>query len=230
MAGCLVTVPDANPRVSCVRGNPVTITANRAEVREPLGEPDGLAGRAGPPGADPDGPSVADVVRDVVAVSAPGELPLVEGLRLLGEAAAVRRLTRRSRPREPLGFGFGEVVPLVTSVVWIAVDEAVRRGVDGTATGLRAWLRRVFRRRRTTDPAVPPLDRAQLAEVARRVRELAGQTGLASDQADVLADRVVARLALGGPAGPASRQDPGTGAERGQTGPREREATEQAAE
>lgn len=73
------------------------------------------------------GTAIADVVRDIVAEVAPAELPVAEGLRRLGDDGAVRRLVRRRWRREPLGFGLGEVVPLVTPVLWVALDEAVRR-------------------------------------------------------------------------------------------------------
>jgi hypothetical protein len=161
----------------------------------------------------PAGPAVAGVVQDVVAGLAPGELPVVMALGRLDPDAARRRLTRRRRHRDPLGFGAGEFVPLLTPVVWIAVDEVVRRGVDNATTGLRARLRLLLRR---PAPAatVRPLTATQLAEVEQRVRELARDAQLPPDQTDVLAERVVARLALVGAGG--SRTDrerhPGTAA------------------
>jgi hypothetical protein len=78
------------------------------------------------------GSAVADVVRDIVAEEAPAELPVADGLRRLSDGRAVRRLARRRRRRETLGFGLGEVVPLVTPVLWIALDEAVRRSADAS--------------------------------------------------------------------------------------------------
>jgi hypothetical protein len=144
-------------------------------------------------------PSIADVVRDIVAVEAPAELPVVEGLRRLGDDRAVRRLARRRRRREPLGFGLGEVVTLVTPVLWIALDEAVRRGAGDMADGLLALalrlLRRVFRR-----PAplrrVEPFTQGQLQFLRRRARELALEYGHERKDAEALAERLVARIVL----------------------------------
>jgi hypothetical protein len=125
--------------------------------------------------------TVSDVVRDVVAQVAPEELPLVEGLSQFDDDTVVRRLTHRSRPREPLGFGLDEVAVLVAPVVWIAVEEAVRRTVDsavaGAAKGLTARLRRLGRRLlrgRSAPLIVPLLTREQIGEVQQRVLELAG--------------------------------------------------------
>lgn len=163
---------------------------NADEAAQPRGRPGGITDR----------PRLADVVRDVVAEVAPDELPLVEGLDRLDADRAVQRLARRSRPREPLGFGFGEIAELVTPVVWIAVDETVRRAVDGTTVGMPARVRRVLRRvLRRTAPArtVPPLTREQLTEVRQAVLDLGVRNGLRSERAAALADRVVARLALG---------------------------------
>ncbi|MFF5217489.1 hypothetical protein [Micromonospora sp. NPDC000442] len=141
-----------------------------------------------------------DVVRDVVVEVAPEELPLVAGLARFDEATVVRRLGRWGGRREPLGFGAGEAAALVTAVVWLAVDQSVRRLGDAATDSLlwrmKALLRRLFRRR--AEPAtVPALTPEQLGEVRRRVLEVAAQRGLERDRADTIADAVVARLVLG---------------------------------
>ncbi len=148
------------------------------------------------------GATVRDVVRDVVAKVAREELPLVEGLAGFDDATVVRRLGRRGGRREPLGFGLGEVVALVTPVVWLVVDQAAKKAagsaVDGAAKGTKAALRKIFRRKAPA-VAVPPLTREQLGEVRRRVLETAAQRGLSQERAMVIADAVVARLALAAP-------------------------------
>lgn len=145
------------------------------------------------------GSSIADVVRDVVAEEAPAELPVAEGLRRLGDDRAVRRLARRRQRREPLGFGLGEVVPLVTPVLWMALDEAVRRSADDMADGLLAWvlrlLRRVFRRPAPLRP-VGPFTQVQLEFIRKRARELALEYGQDRKDAEALAERLVARIIL----------------------------------
>jgi hypothetical protein len=146
--------------------------------------------------------SVSDVVRDVVAEVAPEELPVVEGLLHLRDDTVRRRLQRRSQPKEPLGFGLGEVAALATPVVWLVLDEAGRRfagaAVDGAAKGTRTLWRKVFRGRQAP-VIVPRLTHEQAAEVRRRVLELATQNGMERPKAAVLADAVVARLVLEDP-------------------------------
>jgi hypothetical protein len=144
------------------------------------------------------GTTVVDVVRDVVAEAAPEELPLVEGLSRFGDETVVRRLTRRRRPREPLGFGLDEIAVLVTPVVWIVVEEAVRRVVDSAVDGVTkgAWTRlRRLLHRRGVQLTVPPLTCEQIVEVQQRVLELAVQRGLERERAAKLADLLGARLA-----------------------------------
>ena len=145
------------------------------------------------------GSAIADVVRDIVAEVAPAELPVADGLRQLGEDGAVRRLARRRRRSEPLGFGLGEIVPLVTPVLWIALDEAVRRCADDVADGLLAWALRLLRRvfRRPTPPrSVGPFTQGQLQFLRKRVRELALEYGHDRKDAEALAERLVARVVL----------------------------------
>lgn len=146
-------------------------------------------------GSDAGGLAVADVVRRVVAEAAPAELPVAEGLGRLGDDRAARLLRRSRRRGSALGFGTGEIAILVTPVVWAAVDEVVRRSADGAVGSLGSRLRRLFRRRpRAVPPA--PLTAGQLSLVASRVRELAGKAGMEAEQAEALADRVVAQLVL----------------------------------
>ncbi len=142
---------------------------------------------------------VRDLVREVVAGLAPSELPVMDGLFTLDDATALRRLTGEERPREPLGFGVGEIAVLITPVVWLALDQAARRFVDAALdSGTRkstALLGRLFRRRQP--PAtVPPLTREQVVEVRRLVLETARQRGLPARRATEIANAVMAALIL----------------------------------
>ncbi|KJK59211.1 hypothetical protein UK12_05595 [Saccharothrix sp. ST-888] len=159
-----------------------------------------------------------DVVRDVVAEIAPTELVLVDGLARFDDATAVRRLRPQGGRREPLGFGLGEIVTLVTPVVWLALDETAKKlaetASDAAVKGGRAMLRKVLRRP-TAPVVVPPLTPAQLAEVRERVLETASHRGLEAARAEAIADAVVARLALAaadpdpqGPSGPTGAGTP----------------------
>jgi hypothetical protein len=157
-------------------------------------------------------PTIGDVVRDVIADVAPDELAVAEGLRRLDPDTVRRRLLRRREPREPVGFGLGVVVPLMTSVSWIAIDEVVRHGVDEASDTLmrrlggavRGFFRRLLRRP-ASEVTVPPLQPDQLAAVTRKIQQLAPAYGLSTEQAEALSERVVARLVL-----PAARRDSST--------------------
>jgi hypothetical protein len=162
-----------------------------------------------------DGRLLRDVVTGVVLEVAPEERPLLRALSGLDDATVVQRLTARGRRDEPLAFGVEVVTAMVTPVVWIAVDEAVRKIVDSAALradtarcGIRGWFGRGGR---SPEPVVvPPLTRDQVALVERSVLDAACGAGLSQERATRIADGVVRRLVLapppGGPADPPDTQ------------------------
>ncbi|WP_428965491.1 hypothetical protein [Micromonospora fluostatini] len=142
-------------------------------------------------------PAVRDVVRDVVAKVAPQELPLVDGLAAYDDDTVIRRLGRAGPRREPLGFGWGEVVGLLTPVVWLVLDQVAQRltgaAVDEATDRGRGLLRRLVRARRA--PAtIPPLTADQLPEVRQEVCDLLVRRGVAAPTATEIADAVLRRL------------------------------------
>lgn len=143
---------------------------------------------------------VRTVVREVVTEVAAHELPVVDGLFRFDDAVVVRRLRRGGARREPLGFGLGDVVVLVTPVVWLVLDEIAAKivggAVDSVSGRVRRLARRVFRKGRAASVEVPPLTSEQLAEVRRRVVAEAVARGLSPEKAELIADAVVARLVL----------------------------------
>jgi hypothetical protein len=155
---------------------------------------------------------VRDVVRDVVVLVAPEELPLVDGLSQSDDATVIQRLTGRVRRREPLGFGLGEIVALVTPVVWVVLNEAAQRAagaaVDGTAKGAKRLLRKVFRRR-SAPVTVPGLTPDQIAELRARLLAAAAEQGLDGDLAQEIADTVIKRLERGDEDPPTDRDASG---------------------
>lgn len=159
------------------------------------------AARSGDRTVTKEGLRIRDVVRDVVAEVAPEELPLVAGLARFDDVTVVRRLGDRGRRRETLGFGLGEIAALVTPVVWLAVNQAAQRivgaAVDGTVGRAGSALRKLLRRS-GEHVTVPPLTREQLSGVRKSVLEVAAQRGLEAERASVIADAVVARMALAG--------------------------------
>jgi hypothetical protein len=160
--------------------------------------------RSGASGPSARRDSLPQVVRDVVAQTAPEELPVVAGLSDVNEHEVIRRLAHSRRGDDPLGFGMAETVVLVTPVVWIAVHEVVTRMTDAATDSIghriRAAARRMLHRKEPPAPPLPRFGPAELAEVRRRVLQLARESGLKPNRAELLADRVVGRLALNGTA------------------------------
>nr|BFE88216.1 hypothetical protein GCM10020093_108170 [Planobispora longispora] len=145
-----------------------------------------------------------DVVRGVVTDVAPEELPLVAGLQGIDHETAVRRLRRMTSRKEPLGFGLEEITALVTAVVWIALDEALKGAVGAAVETARQRMvkrTRAILGRRDPDPSIPPLTREQLAVVHARVRESAVKLGISEKRAAQIADSLITRLALEPPKG-----------------------------
>jgi hypothetical protein len=146
------------------------------------------------------GVRLLDVVRYAVTEVAPEELPLVIGLSRFDDGQITRMLARRARRSEPLGFGLGEAAVIATAIVWTAVQETANNLVASAAESLlgriRSALRRLLHRTARSKP-LPRFGPAELAEVRRRVLELAKENGFEDQRAVLLADSVVGRLALG---------------------------------
>ena len=144
--------------------------------------------------------AVRAVVRAVVQEVAPEELPVIDGLSAVDDDTAVQLLSKKARQDEPLGFGVGEVVVMVTPLVWVAVNEAARKlaaaAGDGAASGVRAVVKKIFRHRKTEHRTIVPLTADQLAWVQQQVITAALDRGFGQKRASVIADSVVSRLAL----------------------------------
>lgn len=156
------------------------------------------------------GVSLLDVVRHAVAEVAPEELPIVVGLSRFDDGQITRMFARRARRAEPLGFGLEEVAALATPIVWAAVQDAANSMVASTVNSLlgrvKSALRRLFHRTAQSHP-LPSFGPAELAEVRRRVLELAAESGFEDHRAVLLADSVVGRLALGSGTDDPSEED-----------------------
>ncbi|MDF3142295.1 MULTISPECIES: hypothetical protein [unclassified Streptomyces] len=145
------------------------------------------------------GQSLRQVVREIIAKQAPGELTLLDGMASLDDGEITRVFRRSRERRDPLGFGVTEVAALVTPVVWLVVNELAQRGaaaaVDGASRRGLAWLRRL-RGQPSPPMEVPPLSPTQLTEVRAKVHARALAAGMESGQAEGLADAVVSGLAV----------------------------------
>jgi hypothetical protein len=150
---------------------------------------------------------------------APEELPVVAGLAEIGGPAALRGAARHRGHQDPLGFGLGVDAALIAPVAWIAVTEVARRFGEDTANGMSAGVKAVWHRirgRHAESPRIPvPLSRDQLTLVHRLVVETATRRGLSQARATQVADAVVTRLALDGPAAHASPPSTATGGASG---------------
>jgi hypothetical protein len=132
------------------------------------------------------GRRISAVVRAVVEQAAPEELPMVEGLSEATDEAVVARLSRGPARDERLGFGLEDVAVLVSPVLYIALDQAVRKIVDDSIDGARRraprWARWVTRRGKGA-PTVPPALSAQhIAEIRDQVTALAKERGVPDDK------------------------------------------------
>lgn len=149
------------------------------------------------------GSLLRDVVAGVVEEVAPEERPLLDALSGFDDATALRRLTARDGRDQPLAFGVEATTALVTPVVWIAVDETVRRIIDSTvdrADKPKRARSRLFGRRRAAGPVtIPPLTTDQLKQVEQAVLEASSDAGISRKRSERIAHGVVRRLVLAPP-------------------------------
>jgi hypothetical protein len=136
-----------------------------------------------------------EVVRDVVAEVAPGELDYVEGLRLIDDRTVTRAMRRRRGRNEPLGFGSTDLVLLATPIVWIVVEHLVTRGTDTLIDRLAKGVRSRFGKRQA-DRRVPRQDPRRIARLRRQVEVEARRRGLSEEEAAAIAEALLERLEL----------------------------------
>jgi hypothetical protein len=142
-----------------------------------------------------------DLVRQVTEDLAPEESRVLAALDGFDDSEVRRRLAAGSGRDQRLGFGLEEAAALISAVVWIGVDQAVRRIVDATADkaghARHSWW--PFSRQSKAEPAVvvPALSVEQLGVVERCVLEAAHAAGLSSDRGARIADSTIRRLVVG---------------------------------
>lgn len=141
------------------------------------------------------------MVRAVVERAAPEEMPMVEGLGGMADEVVVARLVRGVPRDERLGFGLDDVAVLVSPVLYIVLDQAVRNIVDDSLDGARrrlpGWWQRLTRRR-TPTPPVPELSAQQVAEIRDHVAALALERGVPEEKVERVREAVVQVLSEGG--------------------------------
>ncbi|WP_433678373.1 hypothetical protein [Nocardia sp. CA-119907] len=140
---------------------------------------------------------VREVVREVLAVVAADELPMVDEFDRYDDDTVLRRLRRRNGD-DLLGFGVDEITVLATPVVWLALAEMAKQlgssAAGGTVRGVTRLTSRILRRP-TAPTTLPQMSGPQLGQLRSLISEISEQRGLDTDRAQVIADAVVAQLA-----------------------------------
>jgi hypothetical protein len=144
------------------------------------------------------------VVREVVDRAAPEQREFVDGLNQLGTEAALERLAKSPARGEQLGFGVESVAVLVSPVLYIVLDQALRKIVDDSIDGAR----RRWGRRRRPDVVVPVLSAAQIAAIRSQVVDAARKQGVSGDKIECVGEAVV--QVLSEPADGPDRDPPGS--------------------
>jgi hypothetical protein len=114
------------------------------------------------------------------------------GLGRLDDTEILRWLRRGTKSGDPLGFGLGESVVLVTPIVWVALHEAADVMTDAAEAGIRARIGARIRRKRSRSRPSKPLPHfsgTQLRVVRARAVELARNAGMEAVRAERLARR-----------------------------------------
>ena len=154
---------------------------------------------------------VAELARDVVAKTAPHELPLFRATSEEYFKDPDRVLDPGEAKDEMLGFGVGEVAMLLGPAALVVAREVVtfvaaevgKSAKEESSPIIRSLVRRVFRRggqaNGPAEQAPPPVELTadQLAEVHRIALEKAQQLRLPADKAELLADSMVGELTTG---------------------------------
>lgn len=150
---------------------------------------------------------ISDVARDLVAQTAPEELPLFRATSTAYFQNPEKALKDRAGAEEMLGFG-AELATAIAPVALAVTTEVVQFLVAELKTSLSKEsssmisdaLRKLFRKFRpagqSASDVAPALSAKQLAEVRRRAYEKARQFQLPEAQADQMADSMVATLAI----------------------------------
>jgi hypothetical protein len=148
-------------------------------------------------------PRLRDVVSDTVMLAvdeglAPAdELRVLQALHMEPSDERILRRLHRSGGRDVLGFGIGELVGVLTAVLWVAINEGVREAVGAaTRSGLArlgGWLARLFRRPRRV-VTVPELTPQQLRVVGNLIVDSLIDAGMPHSEAHVVAELAIGRI------------------------------------
>jgi hypothetical protein len=150
---------------------------------------------------------IADLAREIVAQTAPQEMPLFQAT-CTAYFKHPKRLQKSLQSKdEPLGFGVAETVSLFTPAVLVIVTEVftfirteLQTAVAQESAGvIKQFVRSMFQKFRHQEEIqksypLPALTSEQLAQVRLRAYEKARQLKLSEAHANLLADAVVGSL------------------------------------
>lgn len=143
--------------------------------------------------------SADELARAVTAQIAPDELPQFDLVAQAFHCASRRQRWRAAHRNEPLGIGADGVVALLSvPTLYVAskvADTLAQEAANDAATWLTKLLNKVFRRRASSPEAWRP-GPAELAVIRRVAVKRARRLGLTDEQVDIIADGIVADLAL----------------------------------
>jgi hypothetical protein len=131
---------------------------------------------------------IRDVVRDLAEEFAPDETPILDSLAESSDAQALRRLRRHGKRKERLGFGIGDLLPVLTPVLWIALTKAIELTVEG---GMKALWDRLTGKPRER---VPSLSDDEIASVCDKVRDALLDKGFERDRVETIVEALRERL------------------------------------
>ena len=149
---------------------------------------------------------IADVARDIVAQTAPQELPLFRATSIAFFKKPKNVLKNQAGKDEMLGFGIGDTVSLLTPAVLVVMTEVVtfvtvtvkESVVAGGGHLVSDFAKQMFKEFRTEEKKEadnpPPLTLEQIAQVRKLAHQRFLQLKLSDAQANRLADAVVATL------------------------------------
>lgn len=144
--------------------------------------------------------SAHDLARRVVESIAPTELPsfpLVAAPYLTHPARSERELRRDHD--DPLGFGLGEAVEMVTPVVALVSGSVITALSDGIGEAVKTGAGKFFRgftRRRAVEAPLQQWTNDELARVRATALVRAKALGVNEQRAEALADAIVVALLL----------------------------------
>ncbi|MCS7481122.1 hypothetical protein ACFFQW_05990 [Umezawaea endophytica] len=141
-----------------------------------------------------------DLAERVVEAVAPAELPsfALVAAPYLDHPARAERAFRRFHD-DPLGFGLGDAVEMITPVVALVSGSVITALSDGVGEAVKTGAGKVFRKlvkRRAVEAPVQEWSADELARVRAIALVRAKALGVEERQAEALADAIVVALLL----------------------------------